>query len=313
MFSRLRFFFGAGVAACALSFAALPAAAEYPDKPVTLIVPFAAGGSTETMARVFSEALGKELGGRVLVKTRPGAGGAIGATELSKSAPDGYTIMFTTSSVLLWAPMTQDVTYTLESFTPLAQITTYEQAIVAKADAPFDTFDELIEASKGASLNYADQGAMTKAYIDYIAAQEGVSWTGIPTKGGGEAMPFLLGGKVDFTYSGGVHSRYGDKMKVLLALVDGQLMGAPDAPSIMDRYGIAMPSQGVIVGPAGMPDDIVATLQDAIEKAVKNPEFVNLLTGNLMFPVTFKSADDIAASLASSNEGLKKVVEQLGQ
>ena len=311
MFTRFKFILGA--AAAALSLAALPAAAEYPDKPITLIVPFAAGGSTETMARVFSEALGRELGGRVLVKTRPGAGGAIGATELSQAAPDGYTIMFSTSAVLMWPPLTQDVTYTLDSFTPIAQITTYQQAVVAKADAPFDTFDQLIETAKTTSLNYADQGAITKAYIDFIAGKEGVTWTGIPTKGGGEAMPFLLGGKVDFTYSGGVHSRYGDQMKVLLALTEDKLMGTPDAPTIKERYGIAMPSEGIVVGPAGIPDDIVATLSAAIEKAMDDPELIKLLTENLKFPIAYKGSAAISESLAGSNEGLKQVVEQMGQ
>ena len=241
------------------------------------------------------------------------AGGAIGATALSQSAPDGYTIMFSTSPVLMWPPLTQDVNYTLESFTPLAQITTYQQAIVVKADAPYNSFDDLIAAARSGSLNYADQGAITKAYIDFIAKQEGISWTGIPTKGGGEAMPFLLGGKVDFTYSGGVHSRYGDQMRVLLALVDGKLMGAPDAPSIKERYGIAMPSEGVVTGPAGMSDSVVATLEAAIEKAMDDPELTKLLTENLQFPVTFKSASDTAASIASSNESLKAVVQQMGQ
>ncbi|WP_420392372.1 tripartite tricarboxylate transporter substrate binding protein [Acuticoccus sp.] len=293
--------------------AVAPAHADFPEKPITLIVPFAAGGSTETMARVFSEALGRELGQRVIVKTRPGAGGAIGATELSKAPADGYTIMFSTSPVLMWPPLTQDVSYTLDDFTPIAQITVYQQAIVARADAPFDTFEDLIAYAKDNSLNYADQGAITKAYIDYIASQEDISWTGIPTKGGGEAMPFLLGGKVDFTYSGGVHGRYGDKMKVLLALVDGRLMGDPDIPSIKDIYGIAMPSQGVVSGPAGLPEDVVAKLEAGIEVAVKDEEFVKLLTENLSFPVTFVGAAELDADLDETNEGLKKVVETVAR
>lgn len=295
--------------ALTLAAVALPAAADYPEKPITLIVPFAAGGSTETMARVFSEALGVELGQRVIVKTRPGAGGAIGATELTRSAPDGYTIMFSTSPVLMWPPLTQDVTYTLDDFTPIAQITSYQQAIVAKADAPFDTFEELIAVSRERELSYADQGAITRAFIDYIAKVEGVIWTGIPTKGGGEAMPFLLGGKVDFTYSGGVHSRYGDQMKVLLSLFDGRLMGSPDTPTIFERYGIGMPSQGVITGPAGMAPEIVARLEAAIEVAVRNEGFVKLLTENLSFPVIFVGAAALDADLDATNEGLKKVVE----
>ena len=89
--------------------------------------------------------------------------------------------------------------------------------MIARQDAPFNTLKELLAHAKGKRLNYADQGPMQRAFVDYIGAREGVKWTGIPTKGGGEMVPFLLGGKVDFAWSGGVHQRYGDKMKVLLS------------------------------------------------------------------------------------------------
>ena len=169
-------------------------AGAYPEKPVTLVVPYRAGGSTETMARVFAKALGAELGQPIVVKTRPGAGGAVGATEVAAAAPDGHTILFAATASLLWPPLTQKVEYDLQSFTYVAQITEYQQAIVAKADAPFDSLKELIDHAKSNSLNYADQSAMSRAYINYIGGVEGVDWTGIPTKGGGEMGPFLLGG-----------------------------------------------------------------------------------------------------------------------
>lgn len=297
----------------ALALVAGPALAEYPEKPITLIVPFKAGGSTETIGRVFSEALGEELGQRVIVKTRPGAGGAIGATELSKSAPDGYTIMFSTSAVLTWPPLAQDVPYTTADFTKIAQISEYQMAVVAKADAPFDTWPELIAYAKEHNLNYADQGSISKVYIDYMASQEGVSWTAIPTKGGGEAMPFLLGGKVDFSYSGGVHGRYGDKMKVLMALTPERHAASPDVPSITELYGFAMPAEAVISGPAGMDASVVATLEAAIEKAVTHEEFVKLLNENLKFPVKYADSATITASMASTSEALKKILATMGK
>ncbi|RAI02261.1 hypothetical protein DLJ53_12925 [Acuticoccus sediminis] len=283
--------------------------AEYPDKPITLIIPFQAGGSTETLGRVFAEALGKQLGGRVVVKTRPGAGGAIGATELAFSEPDGYTLMMASSSVLLWPPLAQDVDYDKDDFTPIAQIAETQQAIVAAADAPFDTFKELVAYSKDHDLSYADQGAITRVFIDYLASQEGVTWTAIPTKGGGEAMPFLLGGKVDFSYSGGVHSRYGDKMKVLMSLIGKPLVSAPDAPVILDDYGIALPSESLIAGPAGMDPEIVARLESAIEAATMDEAFVDMSENKLMFPVVYSDSATLSASLDKNNEGLKKVLE----
>ena len=241
--------------------------AGYPEKPVTLIIPYKAGGSTETMARVFSVALAKELGQKVIVRTKPGAGGAIGSTEVAKAKPDGYTLLFAAATSLLWPPLTQQVEYDLDSFTYVGQITEYQQAIIAKADAPFDSFQELIEYARSNSLNYADQSKMSRTYINFIGKQEGVSWTGIPTKGGGEMVPFLLGGKVDFAWSGGIHNRYGDKMKVLMSMNSGRLIGSPNISSVHEQYGISMPGQAVIVVPTGTPNDVVKTLESAISAA----------------------------------------------
>ncbi|MEM8854327.1 MAG: tripartite tricarboxylate transporter substrate binding protein [Pseudomonadota bacterium] len=283
----------------------------YPSKPVTLVIPYAAGGSTETMGRVFAEALGRELGQPVIVQTRPGGGGAVGSTLVAAADPDGYTLLFAATASLLWPPLTQNVAYDLESFRYIAQITEYQQAIVAKADAPFDTLEELIAYSKeNPGLNYADQSAMSRAYIDFIGATEGVDWTGVPTKGGGEMVPFLLGGKIDFAWSGGVHNRYGDDMKVLASMNAGRLIASPDVPSINEVYSVAMPSHAVIVGPKGTPDDVVTTLEAAIEKASQDGDFVALVEERLQFPAMFVSGEGLENDIAKTVEGLKSVVEQ---
>lgn len=287
-------------------------AQSYPDKPVTLVIPYAAGGSTETMARVFSLALAKKLGQPVVVKVMPGAGGALGATEVAKADPDGYTLLFAATSSLLWPPLTLDVEYDLDSFAYVAKITDYQQAIVAKADAPYNTLEELIAHTAGGNrLSYGDQSALSRAYIDYIAKEEGVAWTGIPTKGGGEMVPFLLGGKIDFAWSGGVHQRYGDEMKVLLSMNAERLGASPDVPSIAEKYGISMPSQAVIVAPAGTPEDIVGAIATAAEAAMGDGEFQSLMNDKLQFPLSFKGPQAISDEIGSTVDGLKKVAGSL--
>lgn len=284
------------------------AAADYPQKPVTLVVPYKAGGTTETIARVFSRALGAELGANVVVKTRPGAGGAVGSAEVAASDPDGHTVLLVASTSLIWPPLTQKVEYDLDSFTYVSQIAEWQQAIVAKSDAPFDTWEELLEHARTNSLNYADQSLMSRSYINYIGKQEGVTWTGIPTKGGGEMVPFLLGGKVDFAWSGGIHNRYPEKMKVLLSMNAGRLVAAPDTPSIGELYGVSIPDQAVIVVPAGTPADIVARLQSAIEVAANDPEVVDLITNKLKAPVKILGSEALTADIANTVEGLKDVI-----
>lgn len=300
----------AAAGALALAGTATPVQAEFPEKPVTLVIPYKAGGSTETMARVYSKALARELGQNVVVKTRPGAGGAIGATEVAAAAPDGYTLLFAASTSLLWPPLTQKVEYDLESFVYVGQITEYQQAIVAKADAPFNTLKELVEHAKSNGLNYADQSAMSRAYIDFIGKQEGVSWTGIPTKGGGEMVPFLLGGKIDFAWSGGIHNRYGDDMKVLASMNPGRLLASPDTPSIQELYGISMPSQAVVVVPKGTPQDVVAKLETAMEAATKDSDFADLVTDKLKFPVKFVGSEALTAEIGETVKGLQQVIAQ---
>ena len=303
MFKKLLTFASAGLLA-----ATVVQAQEYPTKPITLVIPFAAGGSTETMARVFSKSFATELGQPVVVRVRPGAGGAIGATEVAKSEADGHTIIFTSSSSLMWPPLTQDVEYDFDSFDYVAKISDYQQAIVAKADAPFDTMEELIAYSKDNSLSYGDQSTLSRAFTDFMAAQEGIQWNGIPTKGGGEMVPFLLGGKIDFAWSGGVHGRYGDTIKVLLSMNSSRLAASPDVPSIQELYGISMPSQAILAVPAGTPADRIAVLSEKAEAAMANTEFQNLMTEKLLFPLSFQGADEVTDDLNAANEGLKKVV-----
>ena len=297
------------VPAVVVSGLAAPAlAAGYPEKPVTIVIPYRAGGSTETMGRIFSKALGKELGTKVIVRTRPGAGGAVGALEVSKKKPDGYTLLFAAAVSLLWHPLTRNVGFGLDSFTYIGQITNYQQALIARQDAPFNTLKELLAHAKGKRLNYADQGPMQRAFVDYIGAREGVKWTGIPTKGGGEMVPFLLGGKVDFAWSGGVHQRYGDKMKVLLSFNSGRLAASPKVPSMQELYGVSMPSQAVIVGPKGLDAAVVAKVEGAVKKAVADKAFLDLLTKKLRFPAKFVGHKALTAQIQEVIAGMKRVI-----
>lgn len=287
------------------------AAAEYPDKPITLVVPYAAGGTTETMARVFSKVLGDALGGTVVVKTRPGAGGAIGATEVSTAKPDGYTLLFAASSTILWPPLAEKVTYTPDSFTFIAKVTDYQQAMVAKEGAPFKTFKELIAYSKDHKLSFGDQSAISRAFINYIAKKEGVSWTAIPTKGGGEMVPFLLGGKIDFAWSGGVHARYPGKMEVLASMNAKRLAAFPDVPSVQELYGISMPSAAVVAAPKGLPDSIRDELAAKIKVALENKELTDLMTKKLLFPVDYAGPAATDAEMKTYTAALKKVLEEV--
>ncbi len=296
-------------AAAAAAVAMAGSASAYPDKPITLIVPYKAGGTTHTMSMVLSKALGESLGGTVVVKTRPGAGSAVGMTFLSKAKPDGYTIAYSDLGNLIWNPMTKkDVAYTVDDVRIIAGLSEYQMALITTPDKPYQTLKELLEYTKTNALNVADMGGMSKVFLNYIAAKENVKWTAIPTRGGGEMVPFLLGGKIDFAYSGGIHQKHGDKMVVLASFLAGGLAQDPDAPTTQDLYGIAMPGNSILSAPAGISDEIAMKLEAAAKAAMDDPDFTQVLK-NIQFPKRFIPSSEMNAFVAEVTKSLQEVVE----
>lgn len=302
--------------ACTVAALAAPGmafAADYPSKPITLIVPYQAGGSVETMGRVFADELGSALGGKVLVKTQPGAGGKIGTTAASKAGADGYTLLFAPDSTVLWPPIAEDVDYSLDSFTPIARVAMLQMAIVTSKDSGIETYEDLLAASQEGKLSYADQNAISRAFVNYIGKQEGLDWVAVPTKGGGEMVPFLLGGKIDFAWSGGVHNRYLDQMNVVLGMIDAPLQRSPDVPTIQEKFGVAMPAGATIWAPAGLPEDILSQLVEASLTAAGSEAFTSLLNDKLGMPPAAVSGDDLTNALNEIDSGLAKVYETTSQ
>ena len=284
------------------------ATAAWPEKPVTLIVPYKAGGTTYSMSQVLSKVLGRELGTKVVVKTMPGAGSAVGITALSRAKPDGYTIAYSDLNNMIWNPMSKkSIRYTMSDLRLIAGVASYQPAIVSTPAKGYQTFPALIAYSKQHTVNVADMGGSSKAILAYIAKKERVKWNLIPTRGGGEMVPFLLGGKVDFAFSGGIHQKYGDKMTVLASFLPNRLAYSPDAPSIKELYGIYQVGNAVLVGPKGLPDDIATKIEAAAKGAMDDPDFTRLLN-NIKFPKAFVSGKDLTALANQTTSRLKEVL-----
>jgi tripartite-type tricarboxylate transporter receptor subunit TctC len=205
------------------------------------------------------------------------------------------------------------VDYTSDDFTYLGAITEYQMAMISTPDKPFKTLQELIAYSKkNPGLVFADQGTLNKLVFLYIAKQEGVEWRAVPTKGGGGMIPMLLGGQIDFAYSGGVHQRYGDKMTVLASVIPGRLAATPDVPSTSELYNISIPNLVIVMGPKGIPADRVKILEGALKKATEDKAFVKLLTENLKFPKLFKTGEEVRQQLPAVTKQLKEAKEKMG-
>jgi len=202
------------------------------------------------------------------------------------------------------------IKYSMDDLRLIVGLASYQPGIVALPDRPYKNFPELIEYSRENTLNVADMGGLSKAILAFIAKEEGLKWNLIPTRGGGEMVPFLLGGKVDFAYSGGVHQKYGDEMNVLASFMSAPLAATPDAPSIQDLYGISQVGNAVMIAPAGLPDDIAQKLHDAGKAALEDPDFTEILK-NIKFPKTYVSGDDLTALVADTNKTLEGVLEAI--
>ncbi len=289
------------------------AQAAFPDKPVSVIVPYRPGGSTDTMIRVYAKALSKGLGQPVIVQNRPGAGGAVGATYIKNQPADGYSFLVGSVSIPVFSPLHDQVDFTSDDFTYLGAITEYQQAIITSSKKPFKTLPELIEYSKKSSdgVVFAEQNSLSKLVLLYIAKQEGVEWRAVPTKGGGGMIPMLLGGQIDFAFSGGVHSRYENKMTVLASLNPDRLVASSNIPSTSEKYNISMPGMVVVMGPKGIPADRVKILEKALKKACDDKKFVELLTEKLKFPKMFKTGEEVKQTLPGLIKQLKNAKEKI--
>lgn len=257
-------------------------AAEFPTKAVTMIVAYRAGGGTDTLARAAAEPLGKVLGQKVLVQNKPGAGGGVAALYTSKTKPDGYTFVVTTSTTYTLEPQLKKVAYKSEDLRHIAVIGQFQEAIFTKAGASFKTLEEMIAIAKKEKrpLKYASFYQLDRLVTGFIADREGIKIVPVPVKGGAGVMPAVLGGHVDFGWSGGSfapHARAGT-ITMLGAMTKERLGQFPDLRSMKD-FGYPGGTEVFITvsAAAGTPEPVVKKLAAGWQKAMKEKAVVDIM------------------------------------
>ena len=292
--------------ALALALTATTALAEYPEKPVEVIVGYSAGGGTDVMARTVAQFLEKELNGSVVVKNMPGAGGQIGFTEVAKAAPDGYTLGTFNLPAALALTHDRDADYDLNSYTYLANFVEDPNTITVAASSPFQTLGELLDAAK------ADPGAITLGLsslggndhfgANMIAAASGAEFTLVPFKGASNARTAIMGGHVaGGTMTLGQTTNFPDELRVLAVLAGERSPFRPDVPTAKELgFDVQMSSLRGIVAPAGMDEAMTDQLRAALTAVNENPEFQAMMAeqGN---PIAFMVGDDFAATAAKQD------------
>jgi tripartite-type tricarboxylate transporter receptor subunit TctC len=313
------------LAALAAAAVALPAhAQQYPNRPITMIVPFPPGGIADITGRPLAVSMSKVLGQPVVIENKAGAGGAVGHAFVAKAKPDGYTIMTALSSIVV-IPEADKVngrpsTYQMSDFTPIALISADPTILLVPAGAPWKTLKELIDdaRSRPGKISYASSGVYGTIHtcFEMLAQAADVKLLHVPYKGGGPAMTALLAGETNLgAQSPGVsdpHIKSG-KIRVLGSWAGTRTASLPDVPTMKEQgFDVEFYIWAGVFAPAGLPPEVRERLTAAVRQSAQDPEFVKALA-NVNTPVNYKEGKDFDVFLDTDTRRLAAVVQKMGK
>lgn len=274
-FSRRTF-----VAACALAAASL-AHAAWPERPITIVVPYAPGGAADALARVLAVKMGAKLGTSVIVDNRAGASGTIGAAFAAKAQPDGYTVLYDATPYSINPHMFPKMPYAADALQPLSLVSLAPNILIVKADSPYKDVKDLIAKAKAqpGKVNYASGGSGTVQRLasELFRQKLGLDMVHVPYKSGGPAITDVMGGQVDFMFSTVAASSPLVDSGKLRALAISSPKRSPRLPNVPTVGETVIPDyevyewNGMFV-PAGTPPDIAGKLQKAVAESLQDEE-----------------------------------------
>ncbi|MGQ0565801.1 MAG: Bug family tripartite tricarboxylate transporter substrate binding protein [Gemmobacter sp.] len=297
-----------GLAALALTALAAPAQAEYPDRPVTLIIPFAAGGSTDVVGRIVAERMSAELGQQVVVQNVGGAGGSLGAGQVAQAEPDGYTILMGTVATHALNPLIlKEKPYDpVADFAPVSLLVVVPNVLAVNPELPVTTVQELIDLAKKdpGVLAYASSGNGTPLHLsgELFKAMAGVDILHIPYKGSGPALTDVLGNQVPVIFdnlpSSSGHITSGT-LRALGVTTKDRAPSFPDLPAIAETLpGYETYTWNALFAPAGTPPEAVARLNAAAVATMADPA-VAARMAEFSATIVASTPDELAAHVAA--------------
>jgi tripartite-type tricarboxylate transporter receptor subunit TctC len=310
------------VGASALPFAAarpVRAQAKFPDRPIRLIIPWAAGGPADAGFRILAQSVSKKLGQQVIVDNKAGASGIMGAMALQEAKPDGHTISQMHMSVLRQPLLNKQLTYNpINDLTYILQITGFVMGVVVRADAPWKTLPELLAYAKAnpGKLNWGTLGIGSTQHLAMERvgiAQGGLSWTHAPYRGTADTLRALLGGEIDFASesSGWAPMVEAGQLRLLAVFTAQRAKRFPNVPTVKELgIDVVIDSPGGLIGPKGMDPAVVAVLADAFRAAAQEPEHLKFLE-NMDQPLILLDGPAYKAAMARTYEEEKGLLRRL--
>jgi tripartite-type tricarboxylate transporter receptor subunit TctC len=299
-------------------FPVLAKTGEFPTKPITIVVPYSAGGGTDLQARVIASVANNYFKQPVVVVTKPGGGGAVGTSYVAASKPNGYTLLYAVPAVTVVKPYMVKTPYKFEDLEPIIRINDAPRILSVGVNEPWKTLDEFVDYAKKnpGKIKYGSAGPGTTTHIamEAFAYKAGIKLTHVPFKGCAKAIAAILGGHI--SAFGGIPSEcfqyFPDQMRPLAVFSRERLPELPDVPTLIEKgINFSDSSTRAIFAPKNTPSGIKAALHDGFKKVTEDKTFKNLFK-KLNEPVAYMNGEDFKAILKEQKDLYGEVLKKIG-
>ena len=297
-----------------------PAAADYPERALTIVVAYPAGGMVDIVARPMAETMKKKFPKGVAVLNRPGGGGSVGMAEVAQAKPDGYTVILAPVSTLVIHPQLNDLPYkTPDDYEPIVNTIAFFPPLAVREEAPWKTAQEFVNAARAnpGKLRVGSPGEGTGSHLslEQLMAAANFKVTHVPFSGWGESSPAVLGGHIDgvIAQPGEVRPLVeGKKLRVLTVFQPKRHPVFPDVPTAKELgYDAGLGTWFVLTAPKGTPQPVIKYLHDAAKVALEEPSFVNLMKSRAV-DIDYKTGDKARADLWQEYKAYSDILRRLG-
>jgi tripartite-type tricarboxylate transporter receptor subunit TctC len=295
---------------------------DFPNKPIKLIVPFNAGGATDTYGRILANAVSKYLPKNqpVVVVNKPGAGGITGSIDVYKADPDGYTIGLLVNGVVSIQPLYGKTVYNYDDFKPIARVVSSPLVLIVRKDAPWQTYEEWLEYVKQnpGKFKYAHGGVGSTLHLamEAVTNELGIDIKPVPFDGGAQVTNAIMGGHVQGAILGAsdaISQLESGDLRVLFNVSSHKNAAYLDKAPLLMEKGLDINFDGSysLFAPKGIPDDVFAILHNAFKKAMEEPEVIEQFK-KVGLPPSYDTPENVTNELAKTNSKIKPILIKLG-